>query len=372
MARSPDAKALKAYGFGGEEEAAQSIQEVLHSTDASLWLPVLPQLRFYHGTSWEAATKIAREGFKPSIDGCLGPGVYVGRRDKALRFAQDHARHGSSAGGLITTVVSFSRPKFVAGDDCGWQAEGYDACRTDGTSLSSTMEWAIANPRQVEVVEVEHVPLDRPALAAEIAGVELFSTIDVNTAGAPGVGELELAAAGASIEDVVSEMVAEVEVVEAVKTHGQPTHLPSESLQLASQNSTFTAGLRWVCGCGGGAAAWRPCELCGSPQPVTAMKAAVAAAEEVLNETHDVASVAEASPHHTAFKLGVMDGFCLGRMEKLEALPAALQHTEYAALAAPPPTGEKLRWVDQVSSPTSYPSSQACLCPHSAESHCHI
>ena len=33
----------------------------------------------YHGTSWEIAQIIKREGFRPSSDGCLGPGTYVAR-----------------------------------------------------------------------------------------------------------------------------------------------------------------------------------------------------------------------------------------------------------------------------------------------------
>ena len=46
-------------------------------------------LVFFHGTSWANAQSIRADGFIPSQAGCLGPGIYVGRCDKALRFARD-------------------------------------------------------------------------------------------------------------------------------------------------------------------------------------------------------------------------------------------------------------------------------------------
>eukprot|EP00316_Scyphosphaera_apsteinii_P010629 CAMPEP_0119327216 /NCGR_PEP_ID=MMETSP1333-20130426/70167_1 /TAXON_ID=418940 /ORGANISM="Scyphosphaera apsteinii, Strain RCC1455" /LENGTH=72 /DNA_ID=CAMNT_0007335731 /DNA_START=62 /DNA_END=277 /DNA_ORIENTATION=- len=60
------------------------------------------QLKFYHGTSWEAAQQImAGDSFIESEDGCLGRGVYVAREDKARRFAEDWTRHGGTDGGLL-------------------------------------------------------------------------------------------------------------------------------------------------------------------------------------------------------------------------------------------------------------------------------
>jgi len=41
----------------------------------------------YHGTTPENAALIMKEGFKPSKDGMLGPGVYVsGEYEKAKRY----------------------------------------------------------------------------------------------------------------------------------------------------------------------------------------------------------------------------------------------------------------------------------------------
>ena len=65
-------------------------------------------LKLYHGTSWEAAQIIQRDGFLPSSVGCLGRGVYAGHMPKALRFAQDGSRHGGSEGGLVECLVTYA------------------------------------------------------------------------------------------------------------------------------------------------------------------------------------------------------------------------------------------------------------------------
>ena len=109
-------------------------------------------LVFFHGTSWENASSIEHDGFVPSEAGCLGPGVYVGRCDKALRFARDAQRHGGEEGGLVKIRVTIRNPKFVSSDDDTWQEAGYDACRADHTSRSEHMEWCIADSAQLEVL----------------------------------------------------------------------------------------------------------------------------------------------------------------------------------------------------------------------------
>ena len=114
---------------------------------------------FFHGTSWEIALRIQSDGFDPSVDGRLGPGVYVGRADKAIGFAQSGWRHGGASGGLVQAEVRIFNPKFVSYEDRSWRAEGYDACRTEQTALSTQMEWCIAFPSQLRVVRVTQVAL---------------------------------------------------------------------------------------------------------------------------------------------------------------------------------------------------------------------
>jgi len=117
------------------------------------------RLRFFHGTSWQNALRIQSDGFDPSDDGCLGPGVYVGRADKAIGFAQSGSRHGSASGGLVEAEVTILNPKFVSYQDRSWLAEGYDACRSEQTVSSTRMEWCIASPSQLRVVRVTEVAL---------------------------------------------------------------------------------------------------------------------------------------------------------------------------------------------------------------------
>jgi hypothetical protein len=115
--------------------------------------------KFYHGTSCEAALKIGHEGFIESVSGCLGQGIYVARREKAMRFAKDTARHGGEIGGMIEVLVTIKRPKYVNLNDTSWREEGHDACRAAQTSASMNMEWCIKDRSQVEVARLTKVPM---------------------------------------------------------------------------------------------------------------------------------------------------------------------------------------------------------------------
>mmetsp|Transcript_81777 Transcript_81777/g.231880 ORF Transcript_81777/g.231880 Transcript_81777/m.231880 type:complete len:148 (+) Transcript_81777:100-543(+) len=120
--------------------------------------PTAQRLKFFHGTTWDAACRIESNGFMPSQSGCLGRGVYVAREDKATRFARQRAEENyEDYGGLVELVVRFSNPKYVLSNDYGWQSEGYDACRAERTSASTNMEWCILSPDQIDVVGVEPV-----------------------------------------------------------------------------------------------------------------------------------------------------------------------------------------------------------------------
>ena len=121
----------------------------------------LHRLKLFHGTAWEKAQKIKRDGFEPSSCGCLGPGIYIAREAKARRFASDRDRHGGESGGLVTVLIDTDNPKFIDGDDRmgAWQIEGHDACRTGETSASTNMEWCVRSNKQVTVLHIEHIPL---------------------------------------------------------------------------------------------------------------------------------------------------------------------------------------------------------------------
>ena len=129
----------------------------------------------YHGTSSETAAKIQREGFKPSASGCLGPGTYVARADKASKFAANCSRHGGASGAVVKVRITFQNAKYVRSDDKSWRSEGYDACRTDRTSLSDNPEWCLASPSQVEVLEIRQIPCGEqlPAFEAELLALHV-------------------------------------------------------------------------------------------------------------------------------------------------------------------------------------------------------
>ena len=259
--------------------------------DAQRWCELRRTLKFWHGTSWSRAQLILRDGFEVSPDGQLGRGVYVARRDKALRFAQDGTRHGGAAGGLIAVRVSFDDPKFVcAAEDAGdWQLEGHDAVRADLTSLSDSMEWCIKSASQVTVLGIEQV-----ALASSSGG-------------------------GSS----------------------------SEPLPLAAP--TPHRGLSWRCDACGAERnpMWRPCVGCGADKPLSAVGDAIGLAAKVLSRTRDAASVSQQHEALVGYTTGAMGGWSLG-MGDAEAgapHPPAFAHT--AALLPPPEQKTTKVWPDR-------------------------
>jgi hypothetical protein len=114
-------------------------------------------VKFYHGTTLPSALQIAQNGFIPSESGCLGPGVYVARQDKAERFARLRAEETGQDGGLIELLVTYYNPKFVLYNDYSWREEGYDACRSERTSASTNIEWCIRSPSQIRILNVTRV-----------------------------------------------------------------------------------------------------------------------------------------------------------------------------------------------------------------------
>jgi len=73
----------------------------------------------------------------------------------AASFACNCRRHGGSEGALLKVIITFTNPTYVRFAYDQWQAEGYDACRTDATPLSSKMEWCVKRADQVDVLDVE-------------------------------------------------------------------------------------------------------------------------------------------------------------------------------------------------------------------------
>ena len=280
---------------------AAAIQQALESADCESptsmgekWREATRHLKLYHGTSWESAKSIADVGFKVSEVGCLGRGVYVARRDKALRFAQEGRRHGGAHGGLVTAVVSFSHPKFVCDDDDKWSKQGYDACRTGSTSASTHMEWCLKDPAQLTVTEIEQVDI-------------------VSTGG-------EMA-----IESSLG---------------GEVVRLGSSG-QLASSATSIVH--RWACSkCGApNNLMWRPCSGCGEAKPLAAIGTALSLARHELEATHTSREVAARhTPARTAYRVGALGGFLTAIDDAQSGAnhPAAFGQTSLMLPPAPPTT----------------------------------
>ena len=176
------------YGYGGSSFECSQCDRVFHEQNYSSARVAKEardkherdahdrqQLKFYHGTTWARAQKIQREGMIPSEGGCLGPGIYVAREDKARRFAENSGRHGSANGGLVEVLVSFCNAKYVGRNDAYWQSEGFDACRASETSASTNMEWCIKDARQVQVLRIEKINLRN--LPCPVCGHKFFANI---------------------------------------------------------------------------------------------------------------------------------------------------------------------------------------------------
>lgn len=113
----------------------------------------------YHGTSWENAQQISREGrLHPSKDGQLGAGVYVGKKEKARGYAENANRHGGTDGALFKCEVTVDNPKFVRGTVTSDQYKSHDGVRSDFTDMSRKPEWVIRNASNVKLLDVERVP----------------------------------------------------------------------------------------------------------------------------------------------------------------------------------------------------------------------
>ncbi len=121
-------------------------------------------LALYHGTSAEAAPKIAAGGVKPStVPGMLGPGVYIGKWDKAKSFATHTADQvARREAGAIVRCLLFPGNTLVMTSDmictCGCgkayvdhlaeRSAGYTTVFVPDNSLPATRraEWCVKAP----------------------------------------------------------------------------------------------------------------------------------------------------------------------------------------------------------------------------------
>ncbi|XP_052393944.1 grass carp reovirus (GCRV)-induced gene 2e [Carassius gibelio] len=115
----------------------------------------------YHGTSMEAAEKIKREGFRPSANGMLGPGVYLSR-DLQKAFRVPMPMHLLPGRQQVILRVKVNVGKVIRIDRQGhqhqrtWHDEGYDTawCPPNcGMVPSGLEEFCVWDPKQITVID---------------------------------------------------------------------------------------------------------------------------------------------------------------------------------------------------------------------------
>lgn len=118
------------------------------------------EMSLVHGTSRRALEGIRLAGWRPSGPAeCLGAGVYFVEEQevaKSMRFAHDVGKRfgDGEVPVLIYVTCVVGKVKRVDGDDRGWEAEGFDACRGSKTSLSVTPEWCVSRRSAIRIDRV--------------------------------------------------------------------------------------------------------------------------------------------------------------------------------------------------------------------------
>ncbi|XP_061105437.1 uncharacterized protein LOC133133352 [Conger conger] len=115
--------------------------------------------RMYHGTTKEAAESIKRNGFSPSEDGMLGPGVYLSRDiQKASRYPLNTAEGDRRVLELKVNVGKVKKINYQGHPlQKTWHAAGYDTAWVPpncGTVPSGEEEDCVWNPRRIKVIRV--------------------------------------------------------------------------------------------------------------------------------------------------------------------------------------------------------------------------
>nr|XP_033811228.1 uncharacterized protein LOC117365223 [Geotrypetes seraphini]XP_033811229.1 uncharacterized protein LOC117365223 [Geotrypetes seraphini] len=117
----------------------------------------------YHGTSEQAASSIIMAGFKPSVNGMLGQGVYVSRD---IRKAQGYPGNLSPADRIILKVrVIVGKVKKIDSANhplrATWHNYGYDSAWVPPNSpqwISPLTENCVWDSKRVKVMDVVQGP----------------------------------------------------------------------------------------------------------------------------------------------------------------------------------------------------------------------
>ena len=110
----------------------------------------------FHGTSEEAALLIQKYGFKRSLDGMLGPGVYVSR---SYAKAKNYAKEPFPV--ILKLIVQVGKTKIIHKQNHPlqrtWHQHGYDSAWVPpncGMVASGLEENCIYEPKNIEVINI--------------------------------------------------------------------------------------------------------------------------------------------------------------------------------------------------------------------------
>lgn len=111
----------------------------------------------YHGTTSRNAASIQVWGFLPSLDGTLGPGVYLSRdRQKASRYPLGHPNRDKV---VIQVLVDVGQVISIGYSNHPlrktWYSSGYDSAWVPMCPMTRTLEEnCIRDPRRIRIQQI--------------------------------------------------------------------------------------------------------------------------------------------------------------------------------------------------------------------------
>lgn len=133
--------------------------ELSHGVDPQVSSEVISNRTYvmYHGTTSRNAASIQLWGFRPSLDGVLGPGVYLSRdQQKASRYPIGFPKRDKVViqvlveVGKVITIKYYNQPLRRTWCDCGYDSAWMPTCPVTRT----LEENCIRDPRRIRILQI--------------------------------------------------------------------------------------------------------------------------------------------------------------------------------------------------------------------------
>ena len=133
-----------------EQTMARFAQHLEHDSDGRVIM--------YHGTTTLNAQEILRSGFKQSVDGLLGRGVYLSPDiEKAEKYPFGYKRYQKCIIKVAVDLGKVKRITYIGGLQKTWQYNGYDTAWVPancGLVPSGLEEDCIFDPDRISIISV--------------------------------------------------------------------------------------------------------------------------------------------------------------------------------------------------------------------------